>query len=130
MVQSIKDFIKSHPAGPFVSTPHYFGEGDFVTYYVSDEPAFEERIDELVTVYHSIATKEIVGCKIKGVKRILAELKDFNMWAVLVAEQETVLGVLFAGAALASPDRIDVYKRVSSQFGNVRMDTKLLPVGA
>ena len=79
MEQTLNDYLKTHPPQGFRAVPHYFPVGDYVTYYFRDERCYEERVDDLLTVYLSMTTNEVVGCKIKGVKHILRTAGEFSV---------------------------------------------------
>lgn len=59
------------PVPPFVA---YDPDGDCVEFIAARDSYYAERVDSLVTVYRSRATKEIVGSLIKGVRNYLQEL--------------------------------------------------------
>lgn len=118
MVQDLMEYVKANRPGTFCAVPHYFGEGDFVTYYATDEPAFEERIDEVVTIYREMSSKTLIGCKIKGVRRLLEE---FEAWGVVICDGDVALGFLFYAAAQQKPEKTEEYKEVSSRFGKARV---------
>jgi hypothetical protein len=65
MADKLTDYLQEHPCKGFRPVPF-----DFVTYYARGERCFERRIDDLLTVYLSMETEELVGCKIKGVKHL------------------------------------------------------------
>ena len=99
--------------------PVYFEDGDFVTFYCADDMAHEQRIDELVTIYRSFKTGEMVGCKIKGVKRILSRIGDFG---IIIHDHGSLLtlGMLFLGAAaFANPTQQKEYEDLGRRFGSV-----------
>lgn len=57
---------------PKVKLPiaYYDSDGDCIEVLISAEPFHGERIDDLVTVYCSEVNDEIVGCLIKGIKKV------------------------------------------------------------
>jgi hypothetical protein len=65
------EYLEGKECRDFVPRPHYFQDGDYVTYFSSDQLAFEERIDELLTIHRSMETNAVIGCKINGVRHIL-----------------------------------------------------------
>jgi hypothetical protein len=71
MEQSLDEYLKTHKCEGFSAVPHYFAEGDYVTFYFRDERCYERRVDDLLTVYLSMATNDLMGCKIKSVKHLL-----------------------------------------------------------
>ena len=78
MEQDLKQYLAEHPCKGFRPVPHYFPAGDYVTFYAKPERCFAERVDDLLTVFLSDETGEMVGCKIKGVKHLLATLGGFG----------------------------------------------------
>jgi len=130
MGESLKEYIKNHPARGFRSQPHYFQEGDFVAYYIKEDVAYEERIGELVTIYRSMKSNEMVGCKIKGLKRIMKTLGDFGMLRVMIKDGKVSLGLLFMGAALANPGCQEEYGKYGKSFVDVPVDLAQLPKAA
>jgi hypothetical protein len=54
-------------AQPFKATAVYDPDGDCIEFLAKPDPFYAERIDDLVTVYYSQETHEVVGSLIKGV---------------------------------------------------------------
>ena len=48
----------------FNPIPHYFRNGNFITYFFKDNRAYEDCIDKYFTIYRDVKTNEMVGCKI------------------------------------------------------------------
>jgi hypothetical protein len=71
------------PAEPFRPTAYYDPDGDCIEFLASQDNFYAERIDSLVTVYHSQETGEIIGSLLKGVttlcKRLLERLPGFRI---------------------------------------------------
>ncbi len=61
-------------SGPFQPLAVYDPDGDCIEFLAKPDPFYAERIDELVTVYYSQETGEIVGSLIKGVSRLCREI--------------------------------------------------------
>jgi hypothetical protein len=66
------DFAKrmmllARPAEQFRPTATYDPDGDCIEFLAKPDPFYAERVDELVTVYYSQETDEVVGSLIKGV---------------------------------------------------------------
>jgi hypothetical protein len=91
---SLSEFLEGTraKAGAFQPCPLYAPEGDSLTFYLKDEDSYGERIDDLLTIYKSFETGEIVGCQIKGVRRKLRELQKFM---VTLKSPKLDLGLLF-----------------------------------
>ena len=49
---------------------YYDQDGDCIELLVRSGPFYAERIDDLVTVYYSETNEEIIGCLIKGIKKV------------------------------------------------------------
>lgn len=124
---NLTEYIKANPAKTFQSAPVYFPTGDFLTYLLRDGPCVAERLDDVVTLYLSPDTRELVGFKVKGVCHIL---KKAGAFGVGVGGGDGVrLGLFFfAGAA---PDRADKlpkmkwYERLEA-FADITVDRQTL----
>jgi len=69
------EHIKSHPpTSAFHPCARYGPEEDALMFYFRNDPDYAKRINSRVTVYLSMDDHEMVGCQIKGVKRVLDEL--------------------------------------------------------
>jgi hypothetical protein len=76
MADKLAEYLQAHPSKGFLPIPFYSESGDFVSYYARGERCYERRIDDLLTIYLSMRTDELVGCKIKGVKHLLQTAGD------------------------------------------------------
>src|SRR5437868_4269436 len=103
----LSEYTKGKKCGDFRPRPHFFRDGDYVTYFFREDRAYEQRIDELLTVYRSVKTDELVGCKVKGVRRILSTLGNFG---IKVEDGNVTMSMLFIGAALVSPASRERYE--------------------
>lgn len=70
---SSSDFAKrmmllARPAEQFEPTATYDPDGDCIEFLAKPDPFYAERVDDLVTVYYSQATNEVIGSLIKGVR--------------------------------------------------------------
>jgi hypothetical protein len=70
---SSSDFAKrmillARPADHFEPTATYDPDGDCIEFLAKPDPFYAERVDDLVTVYYSQETHEVVGSLIKGVR--------------------------------------------------------------
>lgn len=88
MVESSADFAKrmmllSRPADQFHPTATYDPDGDCIEFLAKPDPFYAERVDDLVTVYYSQDTQEVIGSLIKGVggfcKRTLNTMPGFRI---------------------------------------------------
>ena len=121
MATTLAQYLEENRCDGFTSHPHYSASGDCVSYFVKDDRCFAERVDELVTVYHSMDTNELVGCKIKGVQRLLRTLGDFG---VSVEEEEIELGLFFMAAAMANPPQKPRFTELGRAMRNARFPAR------
>jgi hypothetical protein len=68
----LTQFLKKNPpAKQFVPYCHLSREADTLTVYFEGDADYSKRLSEHVTLYLSLETHEIVGCRIKGVSGLL-----------------------------------------------------------
>lgn len=87
-VTSNADFAKrmmllARPAEQFEPTAIYDPDGDCIEFLAKPDAFYAERVDDLVTVYYSQETNEVIGSLIKGVSRfcddLLAKMPGFKI---------------------------------------------------
>jgi hypothetical protein len=66
----------ARPAEKFSPTAYYDPDGDCIEFLARPDNFYAERIDDLVTVYHSQETGEIIGSLLKGVTSLCEELLE------------------------------------------------------
>lgn len=74
----LKQYVPSQevPGTPDVR-PYYSKVGDFVSFCWSPgESFFTRRVDEFTTIYDSMKTKKVVGCKMKGVGYLIEQARQ------------------------------------------------------
>ena len=59
--------LLAQTAEEFVPTATYDRDGDCIEFLAKPDPFYAERVDDLVTVYYSQETNEVIGSLIKGV---------------------------------------------------------------
>jgi hypothetical protein len=120
---NLKQYLETHKCKGLNAVPHYFPRGDFVTYYFQNDRCFSQRVDDLLTVYLSQESKEIVGFKIKGVQHILRTAGNFE---VTVEDGEIQLGFFFfIGAAMA---KSEIQRRRYTELGRFKNVKLAIPV--
>ena len=65
--------LLAHPAEQFNPIATYDPDGDCIEFLAKPDAFYAERIDDLVTVYYSQETDEVVGSLIKGVSKFCRE---------------------------------------------------------
>ncbi len=87
-VTSNADFAKrmmllARPAEQFEPTATYDPDGDCIEFLAKPGPFYGERVDDLVTVYYSQETNEVIGSLSKGVSKscddLLAKMPGFKI---------------------------------------------------
>jgi len=101
MAEDLMSYLDGREATGFEPRPFYSPDGDFLTFHFREDDHYAERVDELLTVYLSMDTQELVGCKVKGVRRILDTLGKLG---VLVDDGEIKMSFLFLSAAFSRED--------------------------
>jgi hypothetical protein len=66
-------------APAFQPSAAYDSDGDCIEFLIKPDPFYAERLDDLVTVYFSQETKEIIGSLIKGVHGLLKKHPGLNI---------------------------------------------------
>lgn len=65
------------PAKKFVPYCHMSKDADTLTVYFEGDADYSKRLNDHVTLYLSLETNEIVGCRIKGISGILEDLPNY-----------------------------------------------------
>jgi hypothetical protein len=78
-IASNHDFAKrmmllARPAAQFTPTATYDPDGDCIEFLAKPDPFYAERIDDLVTVYYSQETGELMGSLIKGAAKFCEDM--------------------------------------------------------
>ena len=134
--ESHADFEKrmmllARPAEQFEPTATYDPDGDCIEFLAKPDPFYAERVDDLVTVYYSQETQEVVGSLIKGVssfyKRVSEQLPGFG---IEIHDGRVRLVYLFLAGLWSSqkdPKRIDtlVYRKLIQVADEIEVDTEL-----
>lgn len=68
--------LLAKPAGQFKPKAIYDRDGDCIEFLAKPDPFFAERVDDLVTVYYSQETGEVVGSFIKGVSKFCKQMLE------------------------------------------------------
>lgn len=60
----------------FRPTATYDPDGDCIEFVAKPDPFYAERVDDLVTVYYSQETGDVVGSLVKGVREFCRQLNE------------------------------------------------------
>lgn len=66
--------LLARPAEKYQPTAAYDRDGDCIEFLAKPDSFYAERIDELVTVYYSQETDEVIGSLIKGVSKFCRDI--------------------------------------------------------
>jgi len=76
--QDLRQFLKENqPAKKFVPYCYISEEADTLTVYLEGDADYSKRLNDHVTLYLSLETNEIVGCRIKGIAGIIQDLPNY-----------------------------------------------------
>jgi len=96
------------PREPFRPTATYDPDGDCIEYLIKPDNFYAHRVDELLTIYRSEETDELVGSFIKSVRSFWKKLIQTSpAFAVIVEEPPVLLSHLFFARLLQLPGRPD-----------------------
>lgn len=96
------EIIRNIAPKAFVSKPHYFADGDFLTYFINDRECVAERVNELLTIYVDEQTGDLVGCKVKGIAKLMLTIRRLS---IDIDDGKTRLGLLFLSLVANSSDK-------------------------
>lgn len=68
--------LLARPAEQFRPTATFDPDGDCIEFLAKPDPFYAERVDDLVTVYYSQETGEVVGSLLKGVARFCKQMLE------------------------------------------------------
>ena len=125
MADNLIDRLFARNAEGFAPTLEYSEVGDFITYYFSNAECYGHRVDDLLTVYLSMDGDEVVGCKVKGIAKILGTLGSFG---INVHDADTRLSLLFLGGAFVSKpgESLEYYRRLAEWTKQIPLDREIL----
>ncbi len=74
----LMEFLKANPPEKkFVPYTILSKQADALTVYFEGDPDYSKRLNDHVTLFLSLETHEIVGCRIKGVSGIINDLPNY-----------------------------------------------------
>lgn len=110
-LKEFASFLKEmRPTGEFVAKPFYEPRTDSLIFYARNVSSYGKRLNQLLTLFLSNEDHSLVGCELKGVKRLL---KRVDGCAVFVHDHKIKLSLLMGIGLAPEPDDeylIDRYK--------------------
>jgi hypothetical protein len=116
---------------PFTPHAYYDSDGDCIEFLARPDNFYAERIDDLITVYRSEETGEVIGSLLKGVttlcRKLLQQLPGFN----IEIQHEKVklahifLANLWASAAQREESAVVTYQKLIDVAGRTGVEVEL-----
>jgi hypothetical protein len=121
MASDLKDFLVAQIGDatfrPYVAISP---EADALTAYFKPDADYSQRLTDHVTLYRSLASNEIVGCRIKGIRAILEDLPNF----LQVDHQGATLSMVFWSFRGGLDDEArSVFKQLAEAAGDMPLQT-------
>lgn len=91
--------LMARPASRFRPAATYDRDGDCIEFLVKPDSFYAERIDDLVTVYYSQESNEVIGSLIKGITKLLNDLPGLK---IVVQDRKVKLEYLLLAHLLSS----------------------------
>ena len=90
---NLMDFIKEHAMGTGTFKPYheYSKEADALTVRFKPDADISKRLTDHVTLFVSIDSGEVVGCRIKGISDLIKDLPNY----VTIDDGNVYLSMLF-----------------------------------
>jgi hypothetical protein len=116
MATDLRDFLITQIGDtPFQPYHEISREADALTFYFKSDPDYSQRLTDHVTLYRSIESNELVGCRIKGIRAILEDLPNF----LHVDHQGARLSMVFWSFRGGLDDEArDTFKQLAEAAGN------------
>lgn len=116
-------FLKENPpAKQFVPYCHLSKAADTLTVYFEGDADYSKRLSDHVTLYLSLETDEIVGCRIKGISGILEDLPNYIQVTHGGVQLSIILLAFRGGAEDEASKQINDLARVASERNMVVME--------
>lgn len=118
----------AEPAKQFQPTATYDPDGDCIEFLAKPDPFFAERIDDLVTVYYSQETNQVIGSLLKGVKIFCSSLSSkLPGFRILIQDSPVLLSHIFLAKMWSSdytPNDLPTlaYKKLVNISENVEVE--------
>ena len=122
MATNLKQLL-AHEIGDAAFQPYCVtsSEADALTAYFKGDADYSERLTDHVTLYRSVETNEIVGCRIKGISGIVEDLPNF----LHVDHGGARLSMIFwSFRGGVDDDHVrDVFKQLAAAAGDMPLQT-------
>jgi len=122
------------PDKAFVPQAIHDKDGDCIEFLSKPDPFYGERIDDLLTVYYSQESDEVIGAIIKGVRRFCEKMfAQFPGFQIEIEDGKVKLACLFRAklwASKPSPNKLPIiaYKKLIEVAEESGIETELCTV--
>lgn len=82
---------------------------DALTVYFANEPDYAKRLNDHITIYLSLDTDDIVGCRVKGIRDIVNDLPNY----IDVNTNGIGLSIVFLACRTSSPEENETINRLA-----------------
>lgn len=102
----------ARPDEAFRARATYDPDGDCIEFLAKPDAFYAERVDDLVTVYYSQETEEVVGSLIKGVSNLL---RDVPLLEIVITDGRVKLEHLFLARIFSNKGGMPAVKTLTYQ---------------
>ncbi len=119
--------LLARPAEQFKPVATYDPDGDCVEFLAKPDPFYGERVDDLVTVYYSQETGEVIGSLIKGITAFCDRLcETMPGFKIVVQDGRVRLEHIFlAKLWLTAVEATDMATLVYRKLAEVAQETEV-----
>lgn len=75
--QQIKDLLFSNPPAQRFVPYSFLSESGALTVYLAGDADYSEQVTDDISVYRSLDTDEIVGCRIEGAAEVMRDVQRY-----------------------------------------------------
>ena len=120
------DFVtRQVPAGGFSPYCYYGTEEDALMFYFRNEADYAKRLNSRVTVYLSLDGNELLGCQIKGVRRVLEDIGNFDVTIEHGKVKLKLVFLAFLGTIDDDSPARELYLQLGKQAAETDVDVEL-----
>jgi len=119
------------PIQPFRPYAAYYEAGDCIEFFAKPDQHYAQRIDDLVTVYRSRKTTEIIGLQLKGI-RGLCEKHPAVPRIVLKGGSGKLSYLLIVASTIANPppesENAEAYGTLLNMVGETKVEAEFCAI--
>jgi hypothetical protein len=73
-LQGMMKYLETAEPKGFEPRPYFGPEEDSLTFYFDNTESYGKRVDDLLTLFLSVKSDQLVGCRVKGIRKNLKRL--------------------------------------------------------